>query len=395
MIETITTNGILQEELENTRLLFLQYYGQTPATIGYAPGRINIIGEHTDYNQGLSLPTAINRWIFIGAIPDNKPVITVYSELFNQEYQFDITETERPKENWKKFVFGVVDLLRQQDDLKHGMKLFIHGNIPAGSGVSSSAAFSLALLHTCCQVWDIHHSELDMALLAQQVEHQYLHVKCGLLDQFASQFSKPDHYLFVDFQGNHHKSISSSLKDHQWVLTNTMVKRELASVKYSERVEECQKALEEIKTKDRHVHNFRDLRFEHLDLISSPVYQKRMKHYLTENERVKEMITALHNGNATMAGQLLNASHHSLQFDYEVSCDEADFISDQARRFGACQGSRIMGGGFGGCVLSLVRTNALEAFEKHIAMMYLHSYRTIPDSWVFKTSEGAGYIQLH
>ena len=380
----------LRQVVEKCKDDFSAHFGVSPSFVAYAPGRINIIGEHTDYNQGLSMPCAINRWVTVSMLPRTDQRVNIISKDFNGEITFQLGEVYEPKDLWERYVYGCIVLFQKSISIKNGFEAFIEGNVPIGSGVSSSAALEVAFMnglnHLCKDVQD----PLILILTCQQVEHQFLKVKSGLLDQYASQFSKAGNFMVLDFLTLSHEYFTADIKGYVWVLCDTKVKRSLASTKYSERVEETNKAFLSIQKKYPEVINMRGIEEKHLNAIEDLFLKKRIRHYMFENKRVKQSLEALAIKDMEAFGNLITASHFSLRDDYEVSCEELDFLVEEAIATNCCLGSRMMGGGFGGCTINLVKKEEVTMFSKKISEAYLTKFHLQVEINSYKSVDGAG-----
>lgn len=384
----------LEELHASTSEAFLQTFQTSPTYLSQAPGRINIIGEHTDYNFGLSMPSAINRWIVIAFSPRKDRRVQIVSKDFDAYMNVSLDEPYKPDTDWKKYMYGCIQILATTTTIEFGFNAFIQGNIPIGSGVSSSAALEVACMNGLNELYELKLNPLPIIQLCQRVEHEYLHVKSGLLDQYASQFSKADHFLVLDFQKMSHEYISAKMDDYCWILCNSGVKRALAGSKYSERVIETQEALKKITETFPMVNHFRDIKDIHLPAIKNEIQQKRIRYYLLENKRVVDSIEALSKNNFIQFGALLTASHISLRDLYEVSCKELDFLVEQAIGLPYCLGSRMMGGGFGGCTINLVEKTKVEEFSNRIQSAYLNQFNKDADINEYQSVDGANVISL-
>jgi len=383
-----------EELVTRTTDAFLHTFHAQASYISKAPGRINIIGEHTDYNFGLSMPCAINRWIVIAFSPRKDRRVQVVSKDFDEYLNIDLNDSYKPDSDWKKYVYGCLKIFSSIQPVEFGFNAFIQGDIPIGSGVSSSAALEVAFMNGLNKLYNLKLDDLTIIKLCQRVEHEYLHVKSGLLDQYASQFSKANHFLVLDFQNMSHSYVPAEMDDYCWVLCNSGVKRALAGSKYSERVLETQEALKHITKKFPTVNHFREIKEIHLSAIKDTVQQKRIQHYILENKRVKDALDALKENDYTRFGALLSASHISLRDLYEVSCEELDFLMEQAITLPYCLGSRMMGGGFGGCTINLVQKNHVEAFSKHIKTVYQNQFNKSTEINEYYSVDGANLISI-
>ncbi|WP_157446981.1 galactokinase [Cytophaga aurantiaca] len=374
---------------------FEQFFQSPPALVAYAPGRINIIGEHTDYNQGLAMPCAINRWVTVSISPRTDDQVHVVSIDFDGKMIFSLNSIYEPKTLWEQYIYGCITLFMQMHSIPSGFNAMISGNVPIGAGVSSSAALEVAFVNALNEFFKVELNGLEIIKLCQQVEHQYLHVKSGLLDQYASQFSKKDKVLMLDFHSLSHTYINAETTGYVWVLCDSNIKRTLAGSKYSERVQETQAALKNLHEQISDITEFKDIELEHLSLLKDIVQQKRMRHYLSENYRVKAVAEALKNHDFILFGKLLTASHISLREDYEVSCKELDYLVELALDTDYCLGSRMMGGGFGGCTINLVKEEYVKEFCNKIQEGYYRKFNIEGIINIYETVNGAGTYPVH
>ncbi|KAA5544047.1 galactokinase [Adhaeribacter rhizoryzae] len=387
-------NTELEKYIQSTSSYFEEKYGAAPTLVAYAPGRINIIGEHTDYNLGLSMPAAINRWVIVCLRPRPDQNISVTSQNYHDKMEYTLGQDFTPGDSWEKYVYGCITIFNNQYNLNKGFEAVIWGNVPIGSGVSSSAAIEVALMNALRAAYAADMDDLTLVKMCQRVEHEYLKVNSGLLDQYASQFSREGKLMILDFNQLSSDYVDADMKDWAWILADTKVKRELAGSKYSERVRETADALQEVKSKDSSVQGFRDITEEHITLISDSVQQKRIRHLVLENQRVLQAAEALSQKNFEELGKLLTASHQSLRDDYEVSCPELDFLVDTALQLPYCAGSRMMGGGFGGCTISLVRKDAVHKFSNFLTDEYAREYDIVTELNNYQLVDGAGSYKI-
>lgn len=376
----------LQELISANHESFVKHFKHEPQLVAHAPGRINIIGEHTDYNQGLSMPCAINRWVIVSMAATTGKEVKIISTDFKGVMTFILGEDYDPKNHWEKYIYGCILLFGKSHPITTGFNAVISGNVPIGSGVSSSAALEVAFMNALNSFTQAGLDNLSLIKLCQQVEHQYLGVKSGLLDQYASQFSVSGKVMLLDFLNLSHQYIPADIKGYAWVLCDTKVKRSLAGSKYSERVEETSHALKTIKQKDISVKGFRDITEKHIELIEYPNEQKRIRHFVNENKRTNEALKAFEKGDIETLGKLITASHNSLQHDYEVSCNELDFLAEQALNYAT--GSRMMGGGFGGCTISLVEEETVSTFSEHIRKSYKEKFGIDTEINIYQSVDG-------
>ena len=337
-----------------------------------APGRINIIGEHTDYNLGLAMPIAIDRWIcsIVSVREDNK--FKIYSANFDEEVFISMDQLDKKTENWKKYVFGCIQVFINKYNINKGFNILIGGNIPIGFGMSSSASLEVSLLsslYSACKISIDYHTILE---LSNKVEKEFLGIESGVLDQYASIFSKKNKPILIDFSSLTHTYVNSNIKGASWLLINSMVQRALVESKYNERVSECQSALKIINDSEEKNIKFYELNKYHLEQLKDhPILYKRIYHIISENNRVMLMRRALGNGDLDLIGDILNKSHVSLSRDYQVSCNEIEAIIQISKKHKGFYGGRIMGGGFGGCCICLVKDSQKDIFvEDLVAKFY-------------------------
>jgi len=378
----------LDELIENNYVLFNEEFHKGPDFSAIAPGRINIIGEHTDYNSGLSMPAAINKWLIASFSERRDNKINIKSLNFKSHLSFSLNFTPKLIESWQQYVFGALSVFREVAHVEHGFDAYIWGNVPVGSGVSSSAALEVAVMNGLRTMYQAELSDLDLVKLCQRVEHEHLGVKSGLLDQYASQFSKAGEVMVLDFKNLSHQYIDFITQDYEWVLVDSKVKRELSNSAYSDRVRETSNALKLIKGKVDSVEDFRDLKEGYLDLLPNEIWRKRLNHYLSENKRVLEAVDAIQSKDFVQLGKLLLASHASLKNDYEVSCEQLDFLVQESQNQ-FCLGSRMMGGGFGGCTINLVSKDGFDDFKEMIRSSYRKKFTMDPTIEKYRLVEGA------
>ena len=373
---------------------FSSHFHNSPTVLSWAPGRINIIGEHTDYNDGLALPAAINRYVAVAIAPrdDNKIIFRSanYSETF--EIEIENLTSLKPETSWHRYMVGSLCISKELGCNVRGMNIMLTGDIPAGSGLSSSAALILALLGGFARFNEIEPDPWKLVKASQRVEHEYLGVKCGLLDQIGSQMSLPNQVLEVDFQSLEVRPTQYELPGYSWVALHTGKSRELAKSAYQTRVAECKEGLERFSAQYPHVETMRDIKAE--DIQGDDAITKRIRHVVEENKRVKQALSYIQNDPESL-GSVLSASHQSLRDDYEVSCDELNTMVEIAVEHPACAGARMMGGGFGGSTLNLVKTDEAAAFVDATLSEYQKRYPDLKTSaLIAELVGGAGSVTL-
>ncbi len=362
-----------------------------------SPGRVNLIGEHTDYNDGFVLPSAISLEIKAVFRKRNDSLIKVYSLDFGEIKEFDLKKELVRENSWIDYVKGVVNELSKEYQLKHGADVLFYSELPLSSGLSSSAAFELANAMIFSYVNNLRIDRKKMAILSQRAENNFVGVKCGIMDQFAVSLSKEERALFIDTKTLEYELIPLNLKDHSIVITNTNKKRELSSSEYNRRREECEKAVKILNKEGFNIESLRDIKKEDLGKVKFILYDetlyRRVKHVVEENDRVIRSVTHLKRGDLRGFGELMIESHKSLKDLYEVSCYELDLLVEEALKIEGTVGSRMTGAGFGGCTVSIVENSFIEEFVETIGKKYFEKAGLKADFYVVKPSNGVEVIK--
>ncbi len=361
------------ENIKNTYQEFFKKNSQDLLTVS-APGRINLIGEHTDYNGGFVLPIAIDRNIYMAGAKRNDRIIRVYSIDYDQNVQFNLDSIQFNKEKmWVNYIGGVLKYLLEIKADINGADIVFGGDIPEGAGLSSSAALEVATVYFFNTLFDMQISHIEMIKLCQKAENKFVGVNCGIMDQFVSMLGKKGHALFLDCKNLSYKNIPLKLEEFNVVVCNTNVKRELASSEYNKRRATCEGAVSRLKGFLPQIETLRDVSMEEFEKykgLLDEIAQKRCKHVLYENRRVLDAISALGRNDILEFGRLMNESHESLKKDYEVSCLELDTMVDIARSINGVIGARMTGGGFGGCTVNIVKKDAVDEFSRVVSKEY-------------------------
>lgn len=360
-------------DLQKLQRSFEEMYGRQ-ARIFSAPGRVNLIGEHTDYNDGFVLPMAADKRTYVAAAASEDEKIEVHSFDLDDHAQFAVAdELVVSNDHWVSYVHGVARVLAEQGAKLSGVKLAIASDVPIGAGLSSSAALEVsagyALLKTSGAEVDL----LQLAVACQTAEHRFVGTRSGLMDQLTATFAEMDQALFIDCRSLELTPITVNLPDAAVVVCDTKVKHVLAASGYNERHKECELAVEILQRQKPSITTLREVSFDDLaqyeSLLPEPL-RRRCLHVVSENERTQRAKDALQDGNTSMLGKLMNLSHASLRDDYEVSCRELDVMVDLALQQSGTFGARMMGGGFGGSTVNLVRKSTFESFADGVAEGY-------------------------
>lgn len=360
-----------------------------------SPGRINIIGEHTDYNGGLVMPAAINKAVYVAISKREDNEIHLFSESYQEKHIGDIKNLKKSGKSWANYILGVVDGFLKRDFTLAGFNLYIYGNVPLGAGLSSSAAIECATAFALAQLNQLSVPNMDLALIAQKAEHEFAGVNCGIMDQFASVFGKEDYAMMLDCRSLEHEYIPLKLDGYKLVLLNTNVKHSLSDSAYNDRRAQCEQGVAWIKVHYPSVAFLRDVTEEMLLTYVKPksteTYTK-CSFVVAEIERVKKAATALKEGNLQELGQLMFETHEGLSKAYEVSCKELDFLVDQVKNVPDVLGARMMGGGFGGCTINIVKDEAIDELIEKVSKLYQKQFDLSLSAYVVQTGNGSETI---
>ena len=352
--------------------LFAEHYGYHPTITAWGPGRVNLIGGHTDYNEGLAMPTAINRWVAVAIRPRTDQTIRVQSTDFDSMLTIESNAPTGSSISWHRYIEGAIKTFSDHAGFPGGFDALFLGDVPSGAGLSSSAALLVAWMNGLRALTGATFDDWELVKLCQSVEHRFLGVQCGLLDQVASQFSRAQQVMEVDFRDLSISYVSAPMDDYVWIAVHSGKSRELATSAYQQRVRECKKGLETLRETHSQVEHQRDIT---LDMLTSEEsWNRRLRHVVSENQRVRSLAEALSAGSFDQVGALLTQAHQSLRNDYEVSCDELDTLIELGHDSPGWLGGRMMGGGFGGCVLNLVACDQAEAFKSHVMSRYQEKF---------------------
>ena len=387
------------QDLNKLRKIFNEKFIDTGLVKGAfsAPGRVNLIGEHTDYNEGFVLPIAIGKKIIMLGQLRNDRLIQVFDLGYKTEVKFSLDSlSPSKKDTWANYLMGVMDEIQKAGYPLQGVNLIFISNIPKGAGLSSSAALEVVTALTIAKLNLLEIKPVEMALLCRRAENNFVGVACGIMDQYVSCLGQKNYALLIDCRSNDYELIPFKNHNYQIVICNSKIQRGLVNSEYNKRREECKIATEFFKHKlDRDIRALRDITIDEYKKYQAQlpeVIARRAKHVISENYRVQAGVQALRMGNYSTFGQLMIESHQSLKDDYEVSCAELDLLVDLALKQEEVLGARMTGAGFGGCTVNLLRREYIDAFEKTIKQGYKKITGIYPDIYVTPPVGGAKYL---
>lgn len=364
--------------------------------VARAPGRVNLIGEHTDYNEGFVLPGAIAFDTLVACAANNSGILVMRSLQEKEEFRFSVDDpAPQPKHNWTDYVRGVVIELRKIGCASRGLDLLVDGRVPMNAGLSSSAALEVATALALLQATGKALAPVEFAKLCQRAENNFVGARCGIMDQFSSVSGRAGHAILLDCRSLQATYVPLS-ENVEIVICNTMVKHSVAAGEYNRRRAECDESVNFFRSKGLKIASLRNLTEEDFKKYGADlpdVLLRRCRHVLTENSRVKQAAKAFEKHDLATVGRLMYESHASLRDDYEVTCPELNLMVDLAKKLPGVYGSRMTGGGFGGCTVSLVERDAVETFKNEIAGKYESATRIHPEIYVMALVNGASIEQ--
>ena len=361
-----------------------------------APGRVNLIGEHTDYNEGFVMPAAINFSTWVAATKRDDSIVKIHSDIFEEEAEIDLANpAAHGRKHWSDYPVGVAIKLKEADHNICGANLFVHGEVPLGSGLSSSASIEVSTGLALLDISGVKIDRLGLAKICQKAENEFVAARTGLMDQFIACFGKADHAVMLDCRSLESRALPVP-EDVKLVVCNTMVKHELASSEYNARREQCEEGVRILSQHLPDVTSLRDVTPDDVERFRAELGEvifKRCLHVTTENDRVLKAADALRDRDSKTFGTLMYESHNSLRDDYEVSCRELDVMVELAKPIKGVFGARMTGGGFGGCTINLVSIAAVGEFTESIRNGFAKATGKHPEVYICSAADGASRVR--
>lgn len=364
--------------IANLKKEFQLKFNQDPIIIA-SPGRINLIGEHTDYNNGFVMPAAIDKKVFCAIAKNNTSEDCIVQSLnLNDEHSFKLSSIRKSDTKpWANYIMGVVDIINKKAPINKGLNIMLSSNVPLGAGLSSSAALENAISFGVNELFNLGIPKEELIYISQKAEHTFADVECGIMDQYSSAFGKTDQLLLLDCKSITSKDIPAKFEPYELWLFNTNVSHNLAESEYNVRRKECREAIQLINENYKKIDSFRDLAIsdlpEMVKFLPETLY-KRASYVVEENDRVIAAAKALKNNDLELFGELLYKAHEGQQNKYEISCKELDFMVDFSKSNDKVIGSRMMGGGFGGCTINLIHQSESETYTESLKKAYKNAF---------------------
>ena len=378
--------------IQNTSVHFEKSFQNKPEHIFLSPGRINIIGEHVDYNDGFVLPAAINKYVCIAISPNKNSKCKIVAKDLNEVFEFDLKDTLVPNSiMWINYIFGVLQQLKEQKQFENGFNAVFSSSVPIGSGLSSSAAVECGFAYAFNKMFALGLTKEEIALIGQKSEHTFVGVNCGIMDQFASVFGKKNKVIKLDCNTLAYEYHKADFKKYSLLLLDSNVKHTHLTSGYNDRRNEVEQGLAIIKSHFPEVKTFRNCTEEIVNALKKElgeIVYKRCHFVVKEIQRVQDAVDALENSDFNRLGSLMTETHHGLSKEYEVSCDELDFLVDAVANETSVLGARMMGGGFGGCSINLVEKGSEKELIEKISAQYRSKFGIELKSYKVKISKG-------
>lgn len=380
--------------LSTLREKFRSLYNQEPLVVR-SPGRVNIIGEHTDYNEGFVLPAAIDKAIYIAIGKRNDDTIRLYARDYQQSHEVSLSSLAPTDKHWPNYILGVADQFQKRGYQLGGFDLVIDGDVPLGAGLSSSAAVECATAFALNELFHLGLEKLEMVKAAQLAEQTFAGVMVGIMDQFASMFGKKNHAIKLDCRSLQYEYVPLELKGVKILLLNTNVKHSLSSSEYNTRRKQCEQGVSWVKEQHPEIKSLRDVTVPMLQQFVAPkdeVIFRRCKYVVEENTRLVEGCEDLKKGDLEALGKKMFRTHEGLSKEYEVSCKELDFLADYVKTNPSVLGARMMGGGFGGCTINLVKEEAIDDLIKNVSKDYQKAMNLELSAYIAGIENGSSIV---
>lgn len=371
---------------------------KNPALLVASPGRVNLIGEHTDYNEGFVLPAAVDKKMFVAIAKNHTKAVNAFANEYNESFSFQLDSIVAQKSSgWTSYLLGIAYYLQQMGCELEGVDVLIDGNVPVGAGMSSSAALCCAFGFALNELFNLGLDRMQLAYIGQKTEHVFTGVKVGIMDQFASLYGKAGHVVKLDCRSMKFEYIPFNFPDHKIVMVNSMVKHSLAESEYNVRRHQCEEGIRIIKLHENiEITSLRDISLEVLESnknnLTEVVY-RRCLYVISENERLLLGCTLIEKGDLKGFGKLMYQTHEGLSKLYEVSCAELDFLAENAYTFKGVTGTRMMGGGFGGCTINLVEQSDVDDFIHFIKEKYQKQFHKTTEVYITQIEDGTKVIK--
>ncbi|MBS3945616.1 MAG: galactokinase [Melioribacter sp.] len=380
--------------VEKVEAKFRELFNESPLLFR-SPGRVNLIGEHTDYNMGFVLPAAIDKAIYFAITPRSDDICNLHSIDFNESNQHPVAKIQHQEKHWANYLLGVVDQIQKLGYTIKGFNCVFGGDIPIGAGLSSSAAIEAGLAFALNHIFNLGIAKLEIVKLAQRAENEFVGVKCGIMDQYVNIFGSEKKVLRIDCRSLDYEYHPFEREDLRIVLCNTMVSHSLASSEYNARRAQCEEGVKILQQYYPHVNSLRDVEWDIIklhELEFPPKVWNRCKYVIEENERLLKACEDLDRNDFVSFGYRMYQSHEGLRDLYEVSCKELDFLVDLASKQKGVLGSRMMGGGFGGCTINIIEHNKVNEFISEVSGKYQMEFDKKPDTYICTIENGTGLL---